>query len=84
MNKKIILTTPTSRAAKRMTESCKIESKTIHRILEADHKGNFSKNKENKLSGDVIIIDESSMIDTILMYNLLKAIPNEMAAVKSQ
>ena len=41
----------------------------------------LSKNEENKLSGDVIIIDESSMIDTILMYNLLKAIPNEMAVI---
>ena len=47
----------------------------------ADHKGKFSKNEENKLSGDVIIIDESSMIDTILMYNLLKAIPNEMSVI---
>ena len=64
-----------------MTQACKLESKTIHRLLEADHKGKFSKNEENKLSGDVIIIDESSMIDTILMYNLLKAIPNEMIVI---
>ena len=81
MNKKIILAAPTGRAAKRMTQACKLESKTIHRLLEADHKGKFSKNEENKLSGDVIIIDESSMIDTILMYNLLKAIPNEMIVI---
>ena len=81
MDKKIILTAPTGRAAKRMTEACKIESKTIHRLLEGDCKGKFSKNEENKLNGDVIIVDECSMIDVILMYNLLKAIPNEMTVI---
>ena len=81
IGKKIILAAPTGRAAKRMTQACGVESKTIHRLLEADHKGKFSKNEENKLIGDVIIIDESSMIDTILMYNLLKAIPNEMIVI---
>lgn len=81
MNKKIILTAPTGRATKRMTETCDVEAKTIHRLLEADHVGKFSKNEENKLVGDIIIIDESSMIDTILMYNLLKAIPDEMAVI---
>lgn len=81
MNKKIILTAPTGRATKRMTETCNVEAKTIHRLLEADHVGKFSKNEENKLVGDIIIIDESSMIDTILIYNLLKAIPNEMAVI---
>ena len=81
MNKKIILTAPTGRASKRMTETCGVEAKTIHRLLEADHKGKFSKNEENKLNGDVIIVDESSMIDIILMYNLLKAIPNEATVI---
>lgn len=81
MGKKIILTAPTGRATKRMTEMCGVEAKTIHRLLEADHKGKFSKNEENKLTGDVIIVDESSMIDVILMYNLLKAIPNEMTVI---
>ncbi len=81
MNKKIILTAPTGRATKRMAETCNAPAKTIHRLLESDHRGKFSKNEENKLSGDLIIIDESSMIDTILMYNLLKAIPNEMAVI---
>ncbi len=78
---KIILAAPTGRAAKRMTETCEIEAKTIHRLLESDHTGKFSKNEKNKLVGDVIIIDESSMIDVILMYNLLKAIPNEMIVI---
>ena len=81
MDKKIILTAPTGRAAKRMTETCKVETKTIHRLLEGDHTGKFNKNEENKLVGDIIIIDESSMIDLILMYNLLKAIPNEMKVI---
>lgn len=81
MNKSIILTAPTGIATKRMTETCNVEAKTIHRLLEADHVGKFSKNEGNKLVGDIIIIDESSMIDTILMYNLLKAIPNEMAVI---
>ncbi len=80
-NKKIILAAPTGRAARRLIEMCKIESKTIHRLLEADHGGKFSKNEENKLIGDIIIIDESGVVDIILMYNLLKAIPNEMAVI---
>ncbi len=81
LNKRIILAAPTGRAAKRMTETCKVEAKTIHRLLEGDHTGKFSKNEENKLSGEIIIIDESSMIDIILMYNLLKAIPNEIKVI---
>ncbi len=81
MDKKVILAAPTGRAARRLAEMSKVEAKTIHRLLEADHSGNFSKNSENKLSGNVIIIDESSMLDTILMYNLLKAIPNEMIVI---
>lgn len=81
LNKRIILAAPTGRAAKRMTEICKVEAKTIHRLLEGDHTGKFNKNEENKLTGDVIIIDEGSMIDLILMYSLLKAIPNEMKVI---
>ena len=81
INKKIILTAPTGRAARRLTEMCNAPAKTIHRLLEANQTGKFSKNEENKLVGDVIIIDESSMIDTILMYNLLKAIPNKMTVI---
>ena len=58
MDKKIVLAAPTGRAAKRMTETCEVPSKTIHRLLEGDRKGKFSKNEENKLNGDVIIVDE--------------------------
>ncbi len=81
MGKEIVLAAPTGRAAKRMAETCEIPASTIHRLLEGDRKGKFGKNEENKLEGDVIIIDECSMIDVILMYNLLKAIPNEMTVI---
>ncbi len=81
MGKSVILAAPTGRAAKRMTETCEITSKTLHRLLEADHIGAFSRNEHNPLIGDVIIIDECSMIDTVLMYNLLKAIPADMKVI---
>ena len=81
LNKRIILAAPTGRAAQRLKETCKVGAKTIHRLLEGDHTGKFSKNEENKLFGDIIIINESSMIDIILMYDLLKAIPNEMKVI---
>ena len=73
---KILLAAPTGRAAKRMTEITKLEAKTIHSLLEFDFNINgFRKNGDNPLDCDVIIVDEASMIDTVLMYNLLKAIP---------
>ncbi len=77
---RILLTAPTGRASKRMTETTNREAKTIHRLLgvafgEGD-KGSqtFEKNEENPLDADVIIVDESSMIDIMLMYHLSKAI----------
>lgn len=79
-NLKIGLAAPTGRAAKRLTETTGREAKTIHRLLEysfADDGGGmgFMKNGEDPLSFDVIIIDEVSMVDILLMYHLLKAIP---------
>ena len=74
---KIVLTAPTGRAAKRMGEICYKKAFTIHSLLEFDfHKGGFKRNRDNPLSAHLIIIDEASMIDTQLMYHLLKAIPN--------
>lgn len=74
----VALAAPTGRAAKRMTEVIGKQSKTIHRLLEvsgAEGGGSkFLKNEEEPLTQDVIIIDESSMIDQFLMYSLLKAI----------
>jgi exodeoxyribonuclease V alpha subunit len=75
---KILLAAPTGRAAKRMNETTGHEAKTIHRLLEYSiQKGGFQKNEEKPLDCHLIILDESSMIDTILLYHLLKAIPPE-------
>jgi len=73
---RIMLAAPTGRAAKRMSEATGYEAKTIHRLLEYSiRKGGFQKDDEHPLDCDLIIVDEASMIDTILMYHLLKAIP---------
>lgn len=73
----ILLAAPTGRAAKRMTEITGKKASTIHSLLEMDFKtGKFKRNLEHPLECDLIIIDEASMIDTYLMYSLLKAIPD--------
>ena len=75
---KVILGAPTGRAAKRMTESTGREAKTIHRLLEMgvseEDESVFEKGESSPLDCDVIIIDEASMIDIMLMQSLLKAI----------
>ncbi|HBH87027.1 MAG TPA: ATP-dependent RecD-like DNA helicase [Syntrophaceae bacterium] len=72
----IMLAAPTGRAAKRMTESTGYEAKTIHRLLEFSmQKGGFKKNEESPLDCQLVIVDEASMLDTLLMYHLLKAVP---------
>ena len=72
------LAAPTGRAAKRMTETCGAEAKTIHRLLEAAPGENgdlaFKRDEENPLACNVVIIDEMSMVDTLLMEALLRAI----------
>ncbi|MEI9477192.1 MAG: ATP-dependent RecD-like DNA helicase [Deltaproteobacteria bacterium] len=74
---KIFLAAPTGRAAKRMSEATGWEAKTIHRLLEySPKKGGFKKDQDDLLDADVLIIDETSMVDTLLMYHLLKAIPH--------
>lgn len=78
---KIMLAAPTGRAAKRMAETCRMEAKTIHRLLEYKPPEGYSKNENNKLETDVLIIDESSMIDIILMHNLLKAIKDNTTVI---
>jgi len=69
-----MLAAPTGRAAKRMSEATGMEAKTIHRLLEYKPPEGYKKNAENRLECDVLIIDEASMVDLILMYNLLKAV----------
>ena len=78
---KILLAAPTGRAAKRMSEATGLEAKTIHRLLECKPPEGYQRNEENPLEGDVLIVDECSMIDIILMNSLLKAIPPAMRLV---
>lgn len=77
----IILAAPTGRAAKRMSETSGMEAKTIHRLLEYQPATGYKVNEENPLKGDVLIVDECSMIDIMLMYNLLKAVPEHMTVI---
>ncbi|QNO16724.1 ATP-dependent RecD-like DNA helicase [Alkalicella caledoniensis] len=70
----VLLAAPTGRAAKRMSETTGMEAKTIHRLLEYKPNDGYVRNEENPLPCDVLIIDETSMVDIILMYNLLKAV----------
>jgi len=73
---RIALASPTGRAAKRLSEVTGREAKTIHRLLEfSPSEGGFKRNEENPLDADLIIIDEVSMVDILLMNHLLKAIP---------
>jgi exodeoxyribonuclease V alpha subunit len=73
---KSLLAAPTGRAAKRMNEATGYTARTIHRLLEFSfQKGGFQRNEENPLDCHYLIIDEASMIDIILMYHLLKAVP---------
>lgn len=78
-DQKVVLCAPTGRAAKRMSETSNKEAKTIHRLLEMGFSTDgdeltFFKDEEDPIEADVIILDEASMVDIILMYNLLKAI----------
>ncbi len=77
----ILLAAPTGRAAKRMSEATGMEAKTIHRLLEFNPADGYKRNDENPLEGDALIVDECSMIDIILMNNLMKAIPLGMRLV---
>ncbi|MBO5007670.1 MAG: ATP-dependent RecD-like DNA helicase [Clostridia bacterium] len=75
----VSLTAPTGRAAKRMSQVCSLEAKTIHRLLEACFRGDeetteFMVNEESPIESDVVIVDEMSMVDIVLISNLLKAI----------
>ena len=77
----ILLAAPTGRAAKRMTEATGLEAKTIHRLLEFKPPEGYQKNEETPLEGDVLIVDECSMIDIVLMNALMKAIPPHMRLI---
>jgi exodeoxyribonuclease V alpha subunit len=73
---RIKLAAPTGRAAKKMSDATGLSAGTIHRMLSFNHQaGGFQKNQDNPLKCDLLIVDEASMIDTVLMYHLLKAVP---------
>lgn len=79
---KVLLAAPTGRAAKRMTEATGHEAKTIHRLLEFGPKeGRFKRDEKKPLDADLIVIDETSMVDTILMYHFLKAVVPETTVI---
>ncbi|WP_237481895.1 SF1B family DNA helicase RecD2 [Lichenibacterium dinghuense] len=72
----VALCAPTGRAAKRLTESTGVEAKTIHRLLETDPKnGGFKRDEANPLGCDLLVVDETSMVDVLLMRALLRALP---------
>ncbi len=82
LNLKVVLAAPTGRAAKRMTEFCGMEAKTIHRLLEisyneAGREPFFTKDENDPLDADVVIVDEMSMVDVVLFSAMLKALPKK-------
>ncbi|GLI34965.1 SF1B family DNA helicase RecD2 [Desulforhabdus amnigena] len=78
----VCLAAPTGRAAKRLNESTRYPAGTLHRLLEfSPQLGGFQRNEQKPLSADLIIVDESSMLDTLLMHYLLKAVPSDATLV---
>jgi exodeoxyribonuclease V alpha subunit len=76
----IALCAPTGRAAKRLSESRGLEAKTIHRLLETDPRtGTFRRNEDQPLECDLLVVDETSMVDVPLMRALLRALPDQAA-----
>jgi exodeoxyribonuclease V alpha subunit len=76
------LCAPTGRAAKRLTETTGNPARTIHRLLEFDpSQGGFARHRENPLEVDLLIVDEASMVDVLLMNQLLRAVPLEACVV---
>jgi exodeoxyribonuclease V alpha subunit len=79
---RVLLAAPTGRASKRMSEATGYPAKTVHRMLEFSYqKGGFQRNEKRLLEVDVLILDEVSMMDTILMHHLLKAVPEATSVV---
>jgi exodeoxyribonuclease V alpha subunit len=79
---RVLLCAPTGRAAKRLTESTGVEAKTIHRLLAFDPKASgFTHGQTNPLAADLVVVDEVSMVDVVLMHQLLRAIPDHAAVL---
>ena len=82
LEKRVLLAAPTGRAAKRLNETTGREAKTIHRLLEFSPQDNgFKRDRENPLEADVVIVDEMSMVDLVLMNNLMKAVPQSATLI---
>ncbi|MGA2034619.1 MAG: ATP-dependent RecD-like DNA helicase [Thermoguttaceae bacterium] len=79
---KCVLAAPTGRAAKRMAETTGRTAKTIHRLLEFDPAtGEFKKNQQNPLKGDLFVLDEVSMVDVVLGHQFFRAVPSEACVI---
>jgi exodeoxyribonuclease V alpha subunit len=77
---RLLLCSPTGHAAKRLSESTGLEARTIHRLLEADPRaGRFKRGEVNPLDCDLLVVDETSMVDVLLMRFLLRALPPRSA-----
>ena len=77
---KLVLCAPTGRAARRMTEASGFEARTIHRLLEVDPaSGGFRRDADRPVDCDLLVVDEASMVDVLLMHALLKAVPDTAA-----
>jgi exodeoxyribonuclease V alpha subunit len=74
---KVLLAAPTGRAAKRLSEATGGEATTLHRLLEFNPQTrSFDRNREHPLSCDLLIVDEASMLDTVLAHSVLRAVPD--------
>jgi exodeoxyribonuclease V alpha subunit len=79
---KCLLCAPTGRAAKRLSEATGMEAKTIHRLLEVEPAtGRFARNESNPLDCEVLVMDETSMVDVVLMHAVLKAVPQRASLI---
>ena len=79
----VALCAPTGRAAKRLSDSTGLEAKTIHRLLETDPRtGEFRRTEEHPLECDLLVMDETSMVDVLLMRSLLRAVPDTAALLQ--
>lgn len=79
---KCVLAAPTGRATKRLEETTSRPAKTVHRLLEFEPgRGTFKRNRECPLSGDLFVLDETSMVDVVLAFQFLKAVPTEACVI---
>ena len=79
---KCVLAAPTGRAAKRLAETTERTAKTVHRLLEFDPAtGDFKKNQQHPLTGDLFVLDETSMVDVVLGHQFLRAVPTDACVI---